>query len=106
MSFSTASLEWSQIPLKKKTQKKQAREPLGLAVQRRNGGALEEVRQKWGAVGLKYRKFLGILLWLGHMSPQRNPGTENFAEVWVPGGTKERMSVSGQVRSCVMMGCL
>lgn len=63
-----------------------------------------EVGQKWGALGLKYRKSLGILLGAGHMSQQRKLGTENFAEVWVPGGTKERMSVSGQVRSWVMMG--
>lgn len=63
-----------------------------------------EVGQKWGALGLKYRKSLGVLLGAGRMSQQRNLGTENFAEVWVPGGTKDRMSVSGQVRSWVMTG--
>lgn len=96
--FSTASsLEWSQIP----PQRKRARLNIwGLLYK----GVVAEVGQKWGALGLKYRKSLGILLGAGHMSQQRNLGTENFAEVRVPGGTNDRMSVSGQVRSWVMMG--
>lgn len=54
---------------------------------------MEEVRQKRGGLGLKYRKPLGILLRADHV-PDENRATENFAQ---RSGCEER-----QGRECVM----
>lgn len=95
--FSTARLERSQIPLGE-TRKT---EPLGLAVQSRSG--LEGYRQKWGGLGLKYRKSPGISLRVGLLAQQEKPKKRGFAQNLGARRDKGKNKRAWQVRSWIMV---